>query len=421
MKNNNLTIKHNRLEKYLTSIDLNNNISESIANLIFIYGEKFLIRHCLDLVSSIFSDRQENKNCFAFETLEGSTASMGEIIEQVTTFSFFQAGKVIIVKNIPLFRTGSSTDDICFSDSELDHFEGLLEKGIPENHFLILTADLADKRKKLFKTISTKGLIVDCQVPKGQRKTDLDEQKDVLRTVLSKVLSKSGKRIDSQAFETLHEMTGFNIDLFSSNLEKLIDYAGRTDLITADHVNKIISRDREEPVFNFTSSFMEKNLSQTLFYLNTLLDQGYHLLQILKAFENQVRKLILFKAFQTSKKNLPNTRSITFNMFKQTILPDMIEQDRELNQEIETAQRYFSQQDSKKKNKQSDLLLAPNPNNPYPMYKLFLNAGNFSREELNQTLIFLAGIDYKIKSSSFDAKTVIENHIINICSGKLIR
>jgi len=76
----------------------------------------------------------------------------------------------------------------------------------------------------------------------------------------------------------------------------------------------------------------------------------------------------------------------------------------------------FSNHDSKKKTEQNKLLLAPNPKSTYPVFIIFQKSENFSLHELNKALIFLSNVDYRLKSSSFDAKTALENFIINICS-----
>ena len=50
-----------------------------------------------------------------------------------------------------MFKSKAKTSEIVFSQSELDHFINFIEKGIPENHYLILTTNLVDKRKKYLK------------------------------------------------------------------------------------------------------------------------------------------------------------------------------------------------------------------------------------------------------------------------------
>lgn len=407
----NQIIKHNNLEHFLSSAD-----SKAFPNLILIHGEQYLLKQALDSISFFLLGSNHDK--FAMETLEGGSVTMGEIIEQVSTFSFSLSRKVILVKKIPLFQ--SKTNEIVFSQSELDHFMDFIEKGIPENHYLILTANLVDKRKKIFKEIKNKALIIDCQVASGSRKADIDEQRAVFQTIARQVLSRVDKNLEPRAFTSLIDLTGFDLELFSRNLEKLIVYAGKNPIITNADVSKVISRDKTDPIFNLTNALMEKNTEKTLFYFNSLLNKGFHILQLLRSLENQIRKLILVKccAQQISRSKTLGIKKMGFNAFKQSILPKVVEYDKTTKTDIKELNESFLNHDSKKKSKQNELLLAPNPKNAYPVFQIFQKSENFSQKELNRALIFLSDVDYKLKSSSFDAKTTIENFIINICSKK---
>jgi len=55
-----------------------------------------------------------------------------------------------------------------------------VEKGFPKGNHLIITTDMVDKRRKLFKTIREHGMIIDCSVPKGDRRADRMAQEAVL-------------------------------------------------------------------------------------------------------------------------------------------------------------------------------------------------------------------------------------------------
>ncbi len=407
----NQIIKHNKIEHFLSSADC-----KAFPNLILIHGEQYLLKQALETVSQFLLGNGHDK--FAREILEGGSVTMGEIIEQVSTFSFFLSRKVIIVKNIPLFQSKTKTSEIVFSQSELDHFMDFIEKGIPENHYLILTTNLVDKRKKVFKKIKNNALIIDCQVATGSRKADIDEQRAVLQTIARQVLSKADKNLEPRAFISLVDLTGFDLELFSRNLEKLIVYAGKNPNITNADVNRVIIRDKTDPIFNLTNALMEKDTKKTLFYFNSLLNKGFHILQLLRSLENQTRKLILVKCctIQISRSKTIGIKKMGFNAFKQSILPKIIEYDKKSKSDIKELNESFSGRESKKESKLNELLLAPNPGNAYPVFQIFQKSENFSQKELNQALIFLSDMDYKMKSSSFDVKTALENFIINICS-----
>lgn len=403
-------VKHSGLESYLQLLE-----NENVPNLILVFGDPFLVKQAQDQLTSFLL--RDNEDPFGLVTLDGGTVSMGEIIEQSATFSFFQSPKTILVKNAPLFQASAKPDETIFSPSDMDRFCRFIESGIPENHTLLLTTSQADKRKKLFKTIQKHALMVDCQVSRGSRKKDLDEQRAVLSTVSEQKLSSTGKRIAPDAFSRLVELTGFDLSLFSQNLEKLVVFTGKTQVILKKDVDTVICRDKEDPIFDFTNAFLDKNVPDTLFYLNSLLDKNFHILQLLRALENQVRKLLVMKCCTTELDPgiIPSTKG-NFNGFRQRILPKIIAFDKKIKIESDTMTSLFTESKAKKKSEQNDLLLAPNPKNPYPVFILFQRSANFTLGELNHTLCFLGDMDYRLKSSSFDARTVLENHIIRMCT-----
>lgn len=412
MAQNKNILKHNGLDLFLTSVQ-----EKDIPALALIYGESFLVKQAFKTLSSFLLGKDNPQ--FALETLEGGAVSMGDIIEQVSTFSLLVSKKIVAVKNAPLFQTNQSGSDISFSLSDLDLLNDFIGKGIPKNHYLILTTSLIDKRKKIYKAIADKGLIIDCSVAQGARKADQDEQRAVLQNVAGQILSKSQKTIDNQAFHALVDLTGFNLDLLFQNLEKLIAYSGKAKMISIADVKAVVKRDKKDPIFNLTNAFIAKDVKNALFYLNSLFNEGFHPLQILKSFENLIRKLILVKCFTQKfyENNKMSLKNMNFNAFQQVVLPKVINHDEQLKIIIEDRDKYISNQDSKTKaNKANDLLLAPNPKNAYPVFQIFQKSENFSLKELNQALIFLGDLDYRLKSSSFDAKIAIENFIINTCS-----
>ena len=160
MSQNKNNIKYNKLDTFLSSAK-----EDDIPSVVLIYGEPYLIHQTFKTLSSFLLGTENNQ--FALETLEGGSVSMGDIIEQVSTFSFFVSKKIVVVKNIPLFQAQQlqaqqfqaeqfqakqkqgSSPDISFSPADLDHLMDFIEKGIPANHFLILTTPHIDKRKKI--------------------------------------------------------------------------------------------------------------------------------------------------------------------------------------------------------------------------------------------------------------------------------
>ncbi len=411
----NRVIRYTGVRQFLDSAG-----EHDIPNLILIHGEPYFIKQFTDYVTSFLLGSESSS--FALETLEGGSVSMGEIIEQVSTFSFLSSRKVVRIKNIPLFQKSTRGGEISFSQSEIDHFSDFIEKGIPENHFLVLTAASVDKRKKIFKTIKANALIIDCFIPTGSRKAELDEQNAVLRAIAGDISSKAGKKIDHSAFMLLVDLTGFDPELFAKNLEKLIVYAGDNPNITTGDVKRVITRDKTDPIFNLSNALLEKRADRAIFYFNSLLDKGIHILALLKSLENQIRKMVMVKACamelgncRDSRKKNMGFKNSHFNNFKQNVLPKIIEYDKKSKKSVQELDLSFDAESSKKKTGKNDLILVPNPRSPYPVFQLFQKSDNFSLEELTLALIDLSDLDYQMKSSSMDAETALENFLITLC------
>ena len=168
-----------------------------------------------------------------------------------------------------------------------------LEKGFPAGNHLLITVDTIDKRKKLFKMIRELGVVVDCSVPTGDRKSDKKIQEAVLLETMNAVLAESGKSIDRDAFTALQEMTGFNIRAFTVNVEKLVNFVGDRPQITRSDIVAALQRTKKDPVYALTGAVAARNLEDALFYLSTLMSEGLDAMrpeQILVAILNQIQK-----------------------------------------------------------------------------------------------------------------------------------
>lgn len=391
---------------------------------VLICGESFLVRKALDTLVPILL-KGESKQ-FGLDVLDGKTTPVGEIAEQVGTFSFLGTRKVIAVKNAPLFLLKASAGEINYSETDLQVLIRLVESGIPDNHVLVFTTGTPDRRKKIYKLILEHGLVVDCSVATGARKADIEEQQAVLRDISRQMLSETGKQMAPDAFAALVDQTGFNPELFANAIEKLLAYTGGRNQISVADIGAVVHKDKKDPIFTLTNAVMDRDASKALTVLSALLSDGFHPLQILKTLENQTRKLLAIKCFttglNTGRAGGPSLKHMQFNTFKQMLLPAIIDWDANtLKTDEENTSLFMVGDDTNEKKPAklpaNDLLLAPNPKNPYPIFQNFLKSENFALEELTHALSALADLDYRIKSSGVDAATGLENFIMALCRG----
>jgi DNA polymerase-3 subunit delta len=311
-----------------------------------------------------------------------------------------------------------------------------IEKGFPRGNHLILTSDMVDKRKGLYKTIVEKGLAVDCSVPKGENWADRQAQGAVLAEQMKTILAPFGKTLDKAAFQKLVEITGFDLRMFAGNLEKLVQVVGDRKTIVVEDVESALPRTRQDPIFELTNAVTDRNVDAALFYLKLLLVRGFFPLQIVAAIINQMRKALITKDFLESPAGKFWRSGFTFDQFKkqfsQTILPALQAHDAILIARLgewETRLQSTSESDrppeikkkksvpAEKKTAQpaSDLLLAKPPASPYPLFLLMQKSDRFSRSELIQAIVSLDQANLNLKSSSLNPELILEKMILSIC------
>jgi DNA polymerase-3 subunit delta len=301
-----------------------------------------------------------------------------------------------------------------------------IEKGFPRNNHLLITTDLVDKRRSLFKTIKDRGVVIDCAVPGGDRRADKMAQEDVLLQKMTEILKSNNKEIDKSAYLALMDMTGFDLRTFCGSLEKLVDYVGNKNTIRVKDVESVLKRTKKDPIYDFTNAIADRQIEKALFFLSSLLEAEFHPLQILAAIANQVRKLMLAKDFTKSPRAKAWSAGISFTVFQQNILSSVVAYDQsllKLLEEWENSNLNSEEIDNvsgpgKAKNKSriaTDLLLAKNPKNAYPVFQLLKKSQRYSAAELLNAVGYLYETDMQLKTTGQNPKLVLERLIFKIC------
>lgn len=308
-----------------------------------------------------------------------------------------------------------------------DILQRAIEKGFPRGNHLIITTDMVDKRRTLYKCILTVGTVINCSVPKGDRLADKTAQAAVLNDQLKTLLSRAGKTIQKQASDGLIEMTGFDLRTFAGNLEKLVSYVGSRTEISVDDVETVLDRTKKDPLYELTNSVAERNIPQAIFFLGSLLSDNYHPLQILAALTNQVRKLLIVRDFMES----PHGSSwqgpqMNYPRFRDTVLPAMQAYDRDMLNRLEdwdkmvvAAEPDESGKPVKNKTRaKTDIGMVKNPQNPYPVFHMLQKAQGFELHELRAAMGTLCDADLQMKSTVKNPQLILEKVILTICGGE---
>ena len=172
---------------------------------------------------------------------------------------------------------------------------------------------------------------------------------------------------------------------------------------TLTDVSQLIKRSKTDPIFDFTNAFSDKNIKKTLFLFSSLLNSNFHVLQILKALTNHIRKIFAAKCFIENvslRKQQIWVKGQDFNRFNKLVVPEIKIADDVLTKEIGLWQETTS-----------DFFLASKSKSTYPEYQIFKKSDNFSLTELENIILDLGKLDNKFKSSSQDEQILIKDFI----------
>lgn len=297
---------------------------------------------------------------------------------------------------------------------ELADLQIAIEKGFPPNHHLVITADLVDRRRTLYGAIRDRGMAIDCTVPKGNRKADQGARQAVLQERVRRTLSGLRKRLEPSAYRAMYDMLGFDLRGFSSSLEKLVSYVGDRESITAEDVEAVLKRTRQDPIYELTNALTDRDLGAALSFLASLLEEGLYPLQILAALTNGMRRLLMLKSFAESPEGRIWHNGISYNEFQARVVPAIGACDGELKLVLEKWEARLSSGEGGKKAKvDTDLLILKNPKSPYPVFLMLQKVDRYSREELLCALSRLQEADVRLKSTGQNPRLILESTLIN--------
>jgi len=304
--------------------------------------------------------------------------------------------------------------------------EKAIEDGFPTGHHLVITTELVDKRRRLYKAIREVGIIVDCSVPKGSRKADRAAQEAVLDAAVAEVLQDAGKRMDPPARRALYDMTGFDLRTVTANMEKLVHYTGERDTIGTADVQAALERTRRDPLYELTEAVSNRNLAGALFYLQSLLAGGEfdHPLPLLAAVTNQMRRLLVAKDFAQSAYGRAWHPGCSYPQFQSQVMPAIKAFDEALQKRLDRWGQTLAEAPpadgekltpKRKAMLRSDLFMAGKGRSPYPMYKTLQKTERYTRAELLHALRELSGADRRMKRSGQSGRLILEHVLFSIC------
>jgi DNA polymerase-3 subunit delta len=193
---------------------------------------------------------------------------------------------------------------------------GLITKGVPSGHALIIASSEVDPANPLLKWAREQGHLIERKV--AARVKDLN-----ISDLVHETLRQYRKKLGPGAEELLKDRCGGNMRLLRSELEKLALYA-EGPMIAAADVDLLVGRSREEEFLELSNALQKRDLRAALRYLADAMGQGMASLQLLGAIASIVRTLLLNqdRLFRLARGKLPRS----FDEFKQRLFPKIEEE-----------------------------------------------------------------------------------------------
>ena len=266
-------------------------------------------------------------------------------------------------------------------DSEGNRLAELLDQGLPEWDFLLLTAVQVDRRMRLYRRLEELEAVLYLGL---ERDRAGKVSRENLLDFINQRLRHAGKNLEFQAREMILIRSSDDLGALRQELEKLTLFVGDRPVIGARDVEMIFADRGEGWIFDLTRAIADRDAVTALSQLARLMAQGEHPLKLLGTIAAEARRLLSARQLIETELRGLWKRGMTYQQFQQQVL------------------------------KQGTPLLT---RNPYADYMCFQRADQFSLSDLRGYMDSIYDTDFRLKSSGSNPRLVMERLILGMCLG----
>lgn len=188
------------------------------------------------LIQAIAGDDTMNTGFY-----EGKNINVKSIIDMAETMPFLAEYRFIVIENTELFTK---------SDDDLVEYM----KNIPESTIFLFVESDVDKRSRMYKAVKAAGYV--CEL--GQQ----DEKS--LSVWAARIIADAGKKITQKDMSYFLAKVGTDMEVLSTELEKLISYAYNKEIIGKEDIDDVCTTQLSVKIFDMIDAISEKNQEKTL-------------------------------------------------------------------------------------------------------------------------------------------------------------
>ncbi|KRM23835.1 DNA polymerase III subunit delta [Latilactobacillus graminis] len=254
---------------------------QSFAPIYLVLGqESALIEQVQTLFKATLSAEEMTMN---FASYDLAQVEVAQALDDAESAPFFGERRIVFMQN-PVFLTSEKAKPKL--DHDLKGFQGYLEQP-PSTTALVIFAPYSklDERKKIVKLLKKVATLIDVQ--------KINERQ--VPKLVTEFLQSADVTIEPAAMELLLNKTNGDYSQITAELPKLMLYAQKTRVITADAVEALVSTSLEDNVFEIVPLVLQRKVGPVLEMYRSLLLQKEEPLKINAILLGQFRLLLQVK------------------------------------------------------------------------------------------------------------------------------
>lgn len=283
--------------------------------------------------------------------------SIEEVLDEANYFSLFDEEKYLVIKNANIFSASrkKETDDEEKTSKKDDKLINYLENPNPKTILIFTTYNKPAGNKKIVKIIQDRYKLIRIE----------DLKISDIQLKLDKLFKEDGYKCNKDTIYYIINNSLNNYDLSYNEVEKIKLYYGKACEVKQEDVKEIISRAIEDNNFKFLDAVVGRKIKDAFVIYDDLIRQKVEPIMLLSMLAKEYRNMLLIKKCKSYSKN--------------------------------------------------DLMSLLELRYDFQLDKSSTNSYNYTVESLEDILVYLADLDYKIKNGKITNKRALELFILYVC------
>jgi DNA polymerase-3 subunit delta len=245
---------------------------------LFFGGDTFIIK---SKINQLIQKHEVDE--FNISKYDMEEQNLSDALNDAATIPFMTDKKIVIIQNAYFLSKVKMKKEL---PHDLDALKRYVNDPVKET-ILIISAPYAslDERKAITKEVKNHATVTECNPLKKQDASNW----------IRNQLGKNNIAIDSDALEEFLKRVESNTEVLVSEAQKLIQYSQGMSRVNLDTIQKVITKNIEDNVYEITNMMLVHNRGRALEIYNDLIMYSEDPLRILGIIINKYREILHVK------------------------------------------------------------------------------------------------------------------------------